>query len=135
MSLHYEVVFACFLRDGTPEPVLDALRWHIGANADRPPNLDADEHPYPLLVPCPDTYLAGGDIATLQHQSRGNWNAWGLFTRNFWLDDGIGELVTILDLLAPHVEDSGYGGYMREEDASKPSIFMFRDGDYDLQTD
>lgn len=62
------------------------------------------------LVPSPDTYLAGGDFASLQHQSCGNWNAWGLFTRNFWLDDGIGELVTILDLLAPYVEDWGYGG-------------------------
>jgi hypothetical protein len=43
--------------------------------------------------------------------------------------------VTILDLLASHAEDSGYGGFMREEDDSKPSIFTFRDGTYDLQTD
>ncbi|MFC9295776.1 hypothetical protein ACFTWH_10790 [Streptomyces sp. NPDC057011] len=135
MSLHYEVVFACFLRDETPEPVLAALRWHIGAAAERPPHLAADEHPYRLLVPDPDSYLPGGDLASLQHQSRGNWNAWGLFTRNFWLDDGIGELVTILDLLAPYVEESGYGGYMREEYDSKPSIFTFRDGAYTLETE
>ncbi|WP_435224378.1 hypothetical protein [Streptomyces sp. Tue6028] len=135
MSLHYEVVFACFLKEGTPESVLAALRWHIGAIADRPPHLDAGEHPHPLLAPSPNSYLPGGEFASLQHQSRGNRNAWGLFTRNFWLDDGIAELVTILDLLAPHVEDSGYGGYAREEDDGKPSIFTFRDGAYDLDTD
>ncbi|MFD7408409.1 hypothetical protein ACFV7R_38470 [Streptomyces sp. NPDC059866] len=135
MSLHYEVVFACFLRDGTPETVLAALQWHTGATADRPPHLDANEHPYPLLVLSPDSWLPGGDFASLQRQSRGNRDAWGLFTRNFWLDDDIGELVTILDLLAPHVEDPGYGGYIREEDDGKPSFFTFHDGAYDLQTE
>ncbi|MFI8105429.1 hypothetical protein [Streptomyces sp. NPDC086023] len=125
MSLHYEVVFACFLRDGTPEPVLDTLRWHTGATADRQSHLDADEHPYPLLAPDPDTYLARGEFASLQHQSRGN----------LWVDDAIGEIETILDLLAPHVEDPGYGGFLRDEGDSRPSILTFRDGAYDLQSD
>lgn len=48
------------------------------------------------------------------------------------MDDGIGGLVTVLDLLAPHVEDSGYGGYLREENDGKPSVFTFGGGAYDL---
>jgi hypothetical protein len=135
VSLYYEVVFACFLRDATPEPVLAALRWHTGASADRPPHLDANEHVYPLLAASPDSCLPGGEFAFLQRQSRGSLDAWGLFTRNLWLDDDIGELVTVLNLLAPHVEDSGYGGYMREEGDAKPSIFTFRDGTYGLEAD
>ena len=33
MSYHYEVVFGCFLREDTPETVLDTLRWHMGETA------------------------------------------------------------------------------------------------------
>ncbi|MFJ4152764.1 hypothetical protein ACIP10_35045 [Streptomyces galbus] len=43
MSLHFEVVFTCFLRDNTPDTVLDALRWHLGMAPERPSGLNADE--------------------------------------------------------------------------------------------
>jgi hypothetical protein len=56
--------------------------------------------------------------------------AWGLFSRNYWLDDEMGELVTILDLLAPHIEEPGYGGYFREEYDAEPTVFTFRNGTY-----
>ncbi|WP_030678324.1 hypothetical protein [Streptomyces sp. NRRL B-1347] len=135
MSLHYEVVFACFLRDDTPDTVLDALRWHMGEISDRPAGMDASEHPCPMLIPDPDSYLPGGDTASLRHQSRGNWNAWGLFTRSYWLDDEIGEVVPLLDLLAPHVEDPGYGGHLREEAEAQPAIVTFGGGTYVLETD
>jgi hypothetical protein len=128
VSLYYEVVFTCFLRDGTPEPVLAALRWHMGASTDRPAHLDADEHPYRLLAPDPDSRLPGGEFASLRHQSLGSQDAWGLFTRNLWLDDDIGDLTTIMDLLAPHVEGTGYGGYLREEYDTEVSVLTFRDG-------
>ncbi|MFF8614950.1 hypothetical protein [Streptomyces sp. NPDC015350] len=134
MSLYYEVVLTCFLRDGTPEPVLEALRWHTGAVEDRPPHLDEDEHPYRLLAPDPDSRLPGGESASLRHQSLGGRNAWGLFVRNLWMDDDIGELTTVLDLLAPHVEDSGYGGYLREEYDTKMSVLTFRDGTHGPET-
>lgn len=63
--------------NGTPEPVPASLRCHIGANAVRPSQLDQDKKPNPLLVPSPDRYLPGGNIASLQRTSRGNRNAWG----------------------------------------------------------
>ncbi|MFF3395796.1 hypothetical protein ACFYW1_33345 [Streptomyces sp. NPDC002669] len=128
MSLHYEVVFTCFLRDGTPEPVLEALRWHTGASEERPPHLDEDEHPYQLLAPDPDSRLPGGEFASLRYQSLGSQDAWGLFTRNLWLDDDIGELTTVMDLLAPHVEGSGYAGYLREEYDTAVSVLTFDEG-------
>ncbi|WP_328777612.1 hypothetical protein OHU17_35425 (plasmid) [Streptomyces goshikiensis] len=40
----------------------------------------------------------------------------------------MGELVTILDLLAPHIEEAGYGGYFREEYDTKPTVFTFENG-------
>lgn len=133
VSLHYEVVFACYLRDDIPESVLNALRWHLGMDVERPANLDADEHPYPLLAPDPDGWLPGGDFASLRRQSRGftatgERHAWGLFTRNYWLDDDMGGLATILDLLAPYVEEDGYGGHFREEYDTELTAFVFRDG-------
>ncbi|MER6738314.1 hypothetical protein [Streptomyces puniciscabiei] len=135
MSLHFEVVFTCFLRDDTPDTVLNALRWHLGLTAERPTGLDRDEHSYPVLAPDPDGRLPGGDFASLRRQSRGSvagreLYAWGLFSRNYWLDDDMGELVTILDLLAPHIEEPGYGGYFREEYDTEPTIFTFGNGTY-----
>ena len=135
MSLHFEVVFTCFLRDDTPETVLEALRWHLGLVAERPAGLDADDHTSPVLTPDPDGRLPGGDVASLQRQSRGftaghELFAWGLLSRNYWLDDEMGELVTILDLLAPHIEEPGYGGYFREEYDAEPTVFTFQNGTY-----
>ncbi|MFF2629479.1 hypothetical protein ACFVUN_27415 [Kitasatospora griseola] len=132
MSLHFEVVIACFLRDDMPDTVLNAVRWHLGLIADRPAGLDADEHMCPMLRPDPDSRLPGGDVASLRRQSRdraaGNEFSWGLLSRNYWLDDEMGELAAILDLLAPHVEEPGYGGFFREEFDGKPTILTFRNG-------
>ena len=36
MSLHYEVVFALFLRRDLPTDLLDELSWHVGASGRRP---------------------------------------------------------------------------------------------------
>ncbi len=135
VSLHFEVVFTCFLRDDTPDAVLDALRWHLGFISERPSGLGEEEHAYPLLEPDPDGPLPGGDCASLRRQSRGfgadgEIHAWGLFSRNYWLDDDLGELVVILRLLAPHVEEPGFGGYFREEYAAEPTVFTFQDGTY-----
>lgn len=128
VSLHFEVVFTCFLRDDTPDTVLAALRWHLGLIPERPAELDAEDHTYPLLSPDPDGHLPGGDVASLQRQSRGfaagrELHAWGLLSRNYWLDDEMGDLAIILDLLAPHVEEPGYGGYFREEYDPEPTVF------------
>ncbi|KIQ65719.1 hypothetical protein TR51_18255 [Kitasatospora griseola] len=132
MSLHFEVVITCFLRDDTPDTVLNAVRWHLGLIADRPAGLDADEHMCPMLLPDPDSRLPGGDVASLRRQSRdraaGAEFGWGLLSRNYWLDDEMGELATILDLLAPHVEEPGYGGFFREEFDGKPTVLTFRNG-------
>ncbi|MEW2329773.1 hypothetical protein AB0880_18405 [Micromonospora chersina] len=135
MSLHYEVVFSCFLDDETPPEVLDALRWHLGMRDQLPATLNADEHPYPLLSPDPDSYLPGGDVASLRRQrvgftAAGDVYQWGLHSRNYWLDDDLGELVTILDLIAPHVVEDGYGGHFREVYDTDLTVFEFRDGSY-----
>lgn len=135
VSLHYEVVFNCFLRRHTPEPVLTALRWHLELDRERPADLDPEIHTFPLLAPDPDSRLPGGDIASLRLQSRGfaaggELRAWGLLSRNYWLDDDLGELVTILDLLAPHVEEPGFGGYFREEYDTELTVLTFRNGGY-----
>ncbi|NYV74589.1 hypothetical protein [Streptomyces sp. UH6] len=134
MSLRYEMVLTCFLKDDTPESVLDALRWHMGLRADRPGSFGPDGCPHPLLTPTSDsdTRLAGGEFARLTHQSRGSHDVWGLFVRVLWPDDILEESVTILELLAPHVDEPGYGGYFREEADAWPSVYMFREGTYDV---
>ncbi|MFG2564179.1 hypothetical protein ACGFR6_01910 [Streptomyces sp. NPDC048567] len=126
MSLHYEVVFTCFLRADTPAPVLDALRWHLGLTEEPPPGHGEGEYAYPLLTPDPHSRLPGGDFASLRLQDEG----WGLYSRNYWLDDDMGELVTVLDLLAPHVATPCFGGCFREEYDTEPTLFTFRDGTY-----
>ncbi|MFF4427542.1 hypothetical protein ACFYZ4_00045 [Streptomyces sp. NPDC001513] len=70
MSLHYEVVFACFLRDDTPDLVV-ALRWHLGLAVEWPAELDPEEDAYPVLSLDPDSRLPGGDRASLRRHSRG----------------------------------------------------------------
>ncbi|MFD3525153.1 hypothetical protein [Streptomyces sp. NPDC058653] len=42
----------------------------------------------------------------------------------------MGELVTILELLAPYVEEPGHGGYFREEYESELTVLTFEDGAY-----
>lgn len=122
MGMHYEMVFTCFLKDDTPESVLDVLRWHTGMLADEPASVGSDEYPSPLLTPNPagSAHLAGGEFAHLIQQRRGARDAWGLFVRVLWPDDILEELVSILELLAPHVDEPGYGGYFRAETDAWP---------------
>jgi hypothetical protein len=136
MSLRYEVVFSCFLVDDTPAEVLDELRWHLGL-PDGPLTTRDGEDACPLLRPDPDSYLPGGEVAFLRRQMRGtrrghDIHAWGLFTRNGWHDDAIGEMAIILDLIAPNVVEDGYGGYFREEYDAEPRAFVFRDRGYSV---
>jgi hypothetical protein len=139
VSDHYEIVVSCYLDDGTPEHVLEALRWHLGLVEQRPELLDEESSPYPLWVPDPDSSLPGGEVARLQRQKRGFTSAgeiygWGLYARTFCLDDALGEALAILELVAPHVSDGGYGGHMREEfDMEEVSVFVFKNGSYDIR--
>lgn len=131
MSDHYEVVFTCLLRVDMPESALQALRWHLGMEAPEP--ADNDEDAYPLLGPDTDSPLPGGDFASLQRHSLGFTDAWGLFSRNHWLDDDLGQVTAVLDLLAPYVAEEGYGGHFREMDATTLTAFVFREGTYELK--
>lgn len=130
MSVYYEVVFACFLRDETPEESLDALRWHLGQLADRPASLMPEDDPDRLLCPNPASRLPGGDIASLSRQLRRTADgqevhAWGLFSRTLCPDENLSELATIMALLAANVADDGYGGYYRDVDAAEATAFAF----------
>ncbi|MFC9614404.1 hypothetical protein [Streptomyces sp. NPDC056938] len=74
-------------------------------------------------------------MTSLRRQSRGftpggELHAWTLFSRNLWIDDMMGDLYTVLDLLAPHVEEPGYSGYFRKEFDAEPTVFTFRDGTF-----
>ncbi len=130
MSVQYEVVFACFLRDETPAETLDALRWHLGLLADRPPNLSAADHPQRLLCPDPASGLPGGDVASLQLQrltvaDDGQARAWGLYSRTLWPDDALSGLAAVLELIAANVAESGYGGYYRDVRSVDATAFDF----------
>jgi hypothetical protein len=119
MSVKFEVVLACFLRDETPAETLDALRWHLGLLADRPPGVSAVDHPGRLLGPDPASLLPGGDVASLQRQQQplangGQAQAWGLYSRTVWSDDALPGLATVLELVAENVAQAGYGGYYRD---------------------
>jgi hypothetical protein len=138
MSDHYEVIFTAFLRDDTPEKVLNELRWHLGLTEDKPPAVEGDPYASRLLLADPDTPLPGGSVASLQRQfryrSRGGAEhyAWGLLARSYWLDDELGEVSTILDLIAPYVEENGFGGYFRDVNDEIPTVFAFHDGSYSV---
>jgi hypothetical protein len=131
MGVHYEVVFTSFLYDDTPQETLDALRWHLGLLADRPPGLGADEHPDRLLCPDSASNLPGGDVASLQRQHREAADdgpptqAWGLFSRTRWPEDVMPRIATIMELLAGQVADGGYGGYYRDETSAEATAFDF----------
>ncbi|MFB7272431.1 hypothetical protein [Streptomyces sp. NPDC056244] len=136
MSDHYEVVLSCLLRDDTPDPVLAVLRWHLGTETEDPEDLDFEEHPYPLLVQNPNSRLPGGDFVSLRREvqdfsATGEVYAWELFTRTYWVDDHMLHLTGLLDLIAPYVAVSGYGGHYREEYATAMTPFRFHGGTYD----
>jgi hypothetical protein len=125
----YEVVFACFLREDTPDETLDALRWHLGLLAERPPALLAEQQDR-LLCPDPASGLPGGDVAALEHQRHDDGDgepgsAWGLFSRTAWPEHAMPALATIMELLAGQVADAGYGGYFRELGSAEATAFDF----------
>lgn len=135
MSDHYEVVFSCFLSDDTPASVLRALRWHMGVEDERPEDLDAEDHPYPSLLPG-SSPLPGGDTLSLRRTVQeftesGEGYAWELFARLYWVDDLTLHLDALLKLIAPHVVYQGYGGHIRDEYDTDVKSFNFHDGTYD----
>ena len=139
MSERYEVVLSCYLRDDTPEWVVAALRWHLGMDAEVPEGLDDDdEYLYPLLVP--DDYanrrMPGGDVVSLRREVQeftrsGKRYEWELFARNGWIDDSMLYLRSLLDLIAPHIAQPGYGGYFRHISDTEVTVFDFHDGTYE----
>ncbi|WP_329389907.1 hypothetical protein OG625_37585 [Streptomyces sp. NBC_01351] len=42
----------------------------------------------------------------------------------------MGDLYTILDLLAPHIAEPGYCGHFQEEFDAEPTTFTFREGTF-----
>ncbi|GLY00686.1 hypothetical protein Acsp01_10650 [Actinoplanes sp. NBRC 101535] len=53
----------------------------------------------------------------------------GFYARTFMLDDDMGEIYRILELIAPYVSDDGYGGHEREEhDTEQLSLYLFSGG-------
>jgi hypothetical protein len=133
VSQHLEIVFSSFLRDDTPTSVLDELRWHLGLSPVRPVACTID-YADPQLLPNPNTFLPGGEAATLQRQLR-SWQrgvayyAWGLHARLGWLDDQWANLwLQVAVWLAPHADQDGYAGFFREESADAPSLLLVRGG-------
>ncbi|MEU8003587.1 hypothetical protein AB0B66_20715 [Catellatospora sp. NPDC049111] len=93
--------------------------------------------PWRLLDPDPDGRLPGGDVARLQlHRTlttADGRHEWGLYARTCYLDDGLGEVLAILELVAPHVSEvsGSYGGFIRETlNEDKPSVITFTGGTY-----
>jgi hypothetical protein len=130
MSVQYEVVLACFLRDETPAETLDALRWHLGLLASRPPGVSAADHPDRLLCPDPASSLPGGDVASLQRQRHaladdGPAEAWGMYSRTVWPDEALSGLATVLELVAGNIAEAGYGGYYRDLRSLDATAFEF----------
>ncbi|GLW35430.1 hypothetical protein [Actinoplanes regularis] len=137
MSDHYEIVISCFLGADTPDHVLDELRWHLGSVERRPAHLDEETAPYPLLYPDPEGRLPGGDVARLRlHRNAtaaDGRHEWGLYVRTCFVDDEMGEVGTVLDLIAPYVSGEGprYGGGVRDIlNGDLPGIITFADGGY-----
>ena len=128
MSCHYEVVFACFLREDTPESVLDTLRWHMGLINEQPRLLYHDDDYKQPLVPDPDSKLPGGELAHLRLEDCG----WGLLSRSYWLDDDLGWVLDLIEFIAPYVSVRGYGGFFREVSEVMPTAFAFADGGFGL---
>ncbi|MCQ4209411.1 hypothetical protein [Streptomyces longispororuber] len=136
MSDHFEAVFSCFLRDDTPDSVLETLRWHLGLDDEEPEGLDAENTPYPLLVPDSNSRLPGGDTASLRRTvqeftTSGERYEWELFARCYWVDDFTLWLDDLLTLIAPHVARPGYGGHIRGEYGTDLKTITFRGGTYD----
>ena len=139
MSVHYEIVLSCFLRDDTPDHVLDLLRWHLELLDDHPDEeADEDEDEVPLFAPDPDSPLPGGAFAELRRQRRGSdadgdIHAWGVYARTYALDDDLGEFFSLFELVAPHVADDGYGGHVRDWLDSTLSLVTFGGGAFVLE--
>ena len=140
MSDHFEIVISCFLNADTPAHVLDELRWHLGFAKQRPAHLNEEIAPYPVLRPDPEGRLPGGDVARLRlHRSATTADGrheWGLYVRTCYLDDDMGEIGTVLGLIAPHVSGEGprYGGSVRDLlNGDMPGIIRFADGSHSIE--
>ncbi len=133
MREHYEIVLSCFLRSDTPEAELAACRWHLGLDSDCPEGLDEEEHPWPLFLTYPGSELPGGDMATMRRSERVDELSrpmWEVFARNYSADDSLPLLDAVLALVAPHIAVPGYGGYVRHEYDTEPTVFVFRNAHY-----
>lgn len=133
MSDRYEMILSCFMRNDSPESALSTLRWHLGLARDCPEDLDEDDHPWQLLIPSPQSRLPGGDAAVLRESERLDEQGlplWELFARNYWVDDNLLYVDTLLEVLAPHIAFPGYGGHLRHEFDTEPVVFVFRNGEY-----
>jgi hypothetical protein len=119
VSSHYEVVFDCALAPDTPAAVLHALRWHLEEAAEPPAGTDPGDHAYPLLAADPHSRLPGGDTAELRRPTGGG--PWELRTRNLWLDDDLGALTDLLDLIAPYAQGVRVG-FLREVGAEETTV-------------
>ena len=133
MSLHYEVVFSLFLRDDTPSGVLDELRWQLGLSTQKP-DACAIDYEWPQMRPNEPSYLPGGEVAMLRRQYRYSrsgveHHAWGLYVREFWLDDHwVAAWLRVAAWLAPYADGDGYAGFFREEQDEQPSLLFVRGG-------
>jgi hypothetical protein len=130
MSDHYEIVFSCFLSNDTPASVVAALRWHMGMDDEFPDDLDPGDHPYPSLLPG-SSRLPGGDTVSLRRTEPKECYEWELFARIYWVDDLTLHLDALLELIAPHVAQQGYGGHIRDVHDTDVKTFNFHDGTYD----
>ncbi|MGW5003501.1 hypothetical protein ACWEP8_38270 [Streptomyces hydrogenans] len=112
---------------------LDACRWHLGLDTDCPEDLDEEKHPWPLLLTYPGSELPGGDMATMRRSERLDELGrpmWEVFARNYSVDDNLPLLDAVLTLMAPHIAVPGYGGCLRHEYDTEPTVFVFRDEGY-----
>ena len=56
-------------------------------------------------------------------------HAWGLYTRQMWLDDQWTEgWWQVVQWLAPHADNDGYAGFFREENEEQPTLLLIRGG-------
>ncbi|SEE16839.1 hypothetical protein SAMN05428939_7583 [Streptomyces sp. TLI_105] len=55
---------------------------------------------------------------------------WEIFACNYWVDDNLPLLDALPAPVAPHIAVPGYGGYLRHEYDTEPTVFTFWDGSY-----
>jgi hypothetical protein len=126
MSLHFEVVVSCYVRDDLDPTALQELRWHIGKG---PRPVTASE-PEPFFGSDEASRLPGGDITKFETAlgHRSGQAPTGLFVRRFMLDDRLYDLMTPICRWVADVALDGYAGFWREEDGSDMTVLLVRAG-------